>query len=167
MNNEKEFKIEKEREIKIEVATIENLKDIQDLNHQLCVKESIEFDPTVNPDYPFQKEGEEYFKERIANGFARIVIIDEKIVGYLVGGISGSADYRKIGKVAEAENMYVIEGYRSLGIGEKLFQNFFDWCKRNGVKRVRAVASAKNVRGIEFYKNRGLKEYDVVLEGEI
>lgn len=167
MENKSEFQIEKEGEIKIEVAKIENLRDIQDLNHRLCAKESIEFDSTVNPDYPFQKEGEKYFRERIANGCALLATIDKKIVGYLVGGISGSADYRKIDKVAEAENMYVAEGYRSLGIGEKLFQDFFDWCKRNGVKRVRAVASAQNIKGIEFYKKRELKEYDVVLEGEI
>ena len=51
-------------EVKIQFATIKNLRDIQDLNHQLCIKENKEFDATINPDYPVQKQGEEYFKDR-------------------------------------------------------------------------------------------------------
>lgn len=156
-----------EKEIKIRVATIGNLKDIQELNHQLCIKENKEFDSTINKDYPIQKEGKEYFKERIENGCALVAEVDNKIVGYLVGGMSEISDYRNVSKMAEAENMYVLEEYRSLGIGGKLFQKFVDWCKTRGVERIRAVASVKNTRAIEFYKKEGFETYDIVLERKL
>lgn len=149
------------------VATIGNLKDIQELNHQLCVKENKEFDLTINEDYPIQKAGEEYFKERIENGCALVAEVDNKIVGYLVGGMSEISDYRNVSKIAEAENMYVLEEYRSLGIGGKLFQKFVDWCKTRGVEIIKVVASAKNTKAIEFYKKEGFETYDIVLERKL
>lgn len=153
--------------VKIESATIKNLKDIQNLNHQLCIKEYGEFDKTINKDYPIQKIGEEYFKERIKNGCALVAIDGDKIVGYLVGGIAETDDYRNISKLAEAENMFVLLEYRSSGIGKRLFDEFIKWCKSKGVKRVCVVASAKNTRAIEFYKREGFNDYSLVLEKEI
>ncbi len=46
-----------EMKIKIQSATLKNLKDIQDLNHQLCIKEHKEFDSTINKDFPVQPAG--------------------------------------------------------------------------------------------------------------
>ncbi|MEK7568778.1 MAG: GNAT family N-acetyltransferase [Patescibacteria group bacterium] len=154
----------KEKQVEIKVATVSNLKDIQDLNHQLCTKEAKEFDPTINENYPIQKEGEEYFKERIENGCALVADVDSRIVGYLIGGISKASDYRNISKIAEAENMYVLEEYRSFGIGGKLFQEFIDWCKARGIEKMKVVVSSKNTKAIDFYKKEGFEDYDVTLE---
>jgi len=154
-------------EVKIQFATIKNLRDIQDLNHQLCIKENKEFDATINPDYPIQKQGEEYFKDRIKNGCSLLAIVDGKVVGYLVGSISEVEDYRNISKIAEAENMFILENYRSKGIGKKLFQEFTKWCKSKKAQRIKAVASAQNIKAIEFYRREGFQDYDFVLEKEI
>lgn len=153
--------------VKIQFATTQNLKDIQDLNHQLCIKENKEFDPTINPDYPIQKSGEKYFKDRIKNDCALIAIVDNKIVGYLIGAISEIEDYRNISKIAEAENMFVLEDYRKLGIGKKLLQEFTKWCKSKKAKRIKAIASAQNIRAIEFYHREGFEDYDLVLEKKL
>lgn len=153
--------------VKIQSATIENLKDIQDLNHQLCIKENKEFDATINPAYPIQKQGEEYFKDKIKNGCTLIAVVDGKVIGYLVGGISDVEDYRNISKIAEAENMFILEEYRSMGIGKKLLQEFTEWCKSKKAQRIKAVASAQNKRAIEFYRREGFKDYDLVLEKKI
>lgn len=155
------------KQAQIKVATIDNLKDIQELNHQLCIKENKEFDPTINEDYPIQKEGKEYFKERIENGCALVAEVGNKIVGYLVGGMSEISDYRNVSKMAEAENMYVLEEYRSFGIGGKLFQRFVDWCKIREVERIRVFASAKNTKAIEFYKKEGFETCEIVLERKL
>lgn len=155
------------KQAQIKVATIGNLKDIQELNHQLCIKENKEFDPTINEDYPIQKEGKEYFKERIENGCALVAEVDNKIVGYLVGGMSEISDYRNVSKMAEAENMYVLEEYRSFGIGGKLFKRFVDWCKIREVERIRVVASAKNTKAIEFYKKEGFETCEIALERKL
>lgn len=154
-------------EVKIQPATIKNLRNIQDLNHQLCIKENKEFDPTINPNYPIQKQGKEYFKNKIKDGCVLIAIVGGKVVGYLVGGISDVEDYRKITKIAEAENMFILKDYRSFGIGKKLLQEFTKWCKSKKVERVKAVVSAQNKRAIEFYHREEFEDYDFVLEKKI
>ncbi len=136
-------------EIQIQFATIKNLRDIQNLNHQLCIKENKEFDITINKDYPMQKSGEEYFKERIKNDCALIAITDGKIIGYLVGAIVEIEDYRNISNLAEVENMFVLEEYRNIGIGKKLIQEFIKWCKTKDAKRIRAVASIQNIKAFD------------------
>ena len=137
-------------EIKIQSATIKNLKDIQELNHQLYIKENKEFDSTINKNFSIQKSGENYFKKRIKNDCTLIATVDGKTIGYLVGAISEVSDYRSILKLAEAENMFVLEEYRSLGVGKKLMNEFVKWCKSNKIKRMRVVASAQNIQAIKF-----------------
>ncbi|MFH1210354.1 MAG: GNAT family N-acetyltransferase [archaeon] len=154
-------------QIRIEPATINHLKDIQNLNLQLCEKEHKEFDPTINPKFPIQKEGEDYFKERIKNDCALVALFNGKVVGYLVGAISEAEEYRNVSRIAEAENMLVLEEFRSKGIGKQLFQEFIKWCKSKKIKRVKVVASALNKHAIEFYRREGFDDYDLVLEKEI
>ncbi len=154
-------------EARIKFASPENLGDILNLNHQLCIKENKEFDATINKDYPIQKSGEEYFKERVKNDCALVALADGKAVGYLVGAIIETEDYRNISKLAEVENMFVLEEYRNSGIGKKLFDEFIKWCKSNEVKRIRVVVSVQNIKAIKFYKREGLGDYNLVLEKEI
>ena len=70
-------------------------------------------------------------------------------------------------KIAEAENMFVLEEFRGQGIGVKLLQEFVTWCKSKDVKRIRTVASAQNTRAIEFYRRAGFLDYDLVLERDL
>jgi len=157
-------------EVEIKKATIKNLKDIQELNRQLCIFEKKSWDKTINKDYPITEKGIEYFKERINNkkgdGCALVAIVDNKIIGYFVGGINEPEDYRNIKTIAEAENTFILEGYRNKGIGGKLFKEFLKWAKSKKADRIRAVASLENINSINFYKKQGLKGYDLVMEKE-
>ncbi|MFA5029774.1 MAG: GNAT family N-acetyltransferase [Patescibacteria group bacterium] len=152
---------------KIKFATLKDFKDIQDLNHRLCLKEYAEFDQTIDKDYSLSDPSEKYFKKRIRSGCALVAVLENKVIGYLVGGIVEAEEYRTISKLAEAENMFVLEKFRSLGIGGKLFKEFIKWCRLKKAKRVRVVASAQNFRAIRFYRREGFKDYDLVLERNI
>ena len=156
-------------EINIRRATIGDLKIIQELNHKLCLKENHEYDSTINPDYPFSKSGEDYFRSRIESTDALALIAEENgnIVGYLVGALIATEDYRIPIKIAEAENAYVDEVFRSRGIGGRLAQEFEEWCRNNGAQRIRYVASAANAKAIKFYKAHGAEEISLTLEKEI
>jgi ribosomal protein S18 acetylase RimI-like enzyme len=156
-------------DITIRTATLEDLKNIQDLHHKLCIKEADEFDPTVNKEYPLKEEGRKYFEGRITkdDSCAFMAMKDGEAVGYLVGGIVKEDDYRNNIKIAEVENMYVLESHRSKGIGKNLFEEFIKWAKESGAERVMVVASAQNDRAIEFYEREGFEKYDIVLEKEI
>ncbi len=153
-------------DLSIRQATLSDLLLIQNFNRELCAKENREYDATINPEYPFTKEGEEYFKSRIESEDALVIIaeLEGKAVGYLVGSIVPSEDYRNISQMAEAENMFVDEAFRGKKIGGTLIENFEDWCQKKGVQKIRYVVSAENNKALAFYKAHGCKEINITLE---
>ena len=164
-----DFERKERLNIVIDRAGISDLEAIQKLNQELCAKENRDFDETINPEFPFSKNGEEYFRTRIESpdGLALIAKEGQEAIGYLLGGMVAPEDYRTITSVAELENMYVRESSRGKGIGGKLMQKFEDWCKERKVQRIRIVASAGNSEAIRFYKAHGSKEVNLTLEKEL
>jgi len=85
------------------------------------------------------------------------------IIGYIAGKI------RKVNscfqqKRALLDNMIVNEHYRSLGIGTLLADQFKKWCQDNQVEEILVDVFAKNNQGINFYKNNGFADYEVLLK---
>jgi len=101
------------------------------------------------------------------DGCALIAVKDNKVVGYIIGGITYVEYYRNIDIIAEAESMFILEENRGSGVGKKLLQEFTKWCKHKNVNRVKAVASSQNKRAIEFYRREGFEDYDLVLEKDL
>ncbi len=157
------------KNITLRRATISDLAAIQELNRKLCVKEHQEFDPTINTEYSFSKEGGEYFAYRIERDDSATFVAenDNRIIGYLAGGLIKKEDYLTIQVMAEAENMFIDESFRGQGIGGMLLSQFEEWCKTKGVERIRFVASAQNEKAIKFYKEFGAREISVTLEKDI
>ena len=87
----------------------------------------------------------------------------DNIVGFLIGSISETEDYRNLDNIAEIFSMFVNPEIRSQGIGNKLVKHFLQWSK-DRVKRAKVVVSAPNKRGIEFYRKAGFIEHEIVLE---
>lgn len=154
-------------DVLIHSATINHLKDIQNLNHLLCIKENKEFDLTINKDFSIQKAGEEYFTKRIQNDCALIAVVEDKVVGYLIGAIAETPQYRTVSKLAELENMFVLEEYRNFSIGKKLVDEFIRWCKMQKASRIFVIATAQNISAVKFYSREGFENSSVVLEKEI
>ena len=57
--------------------------------------------------------------------------------------------------------------FRGLGIGKLLIDKFKQYCKDNSINNLKVVASAKNIKAIEFYKNNGFNDFDITLTTEI
>jgi GNAT superfamily N-acetyltransferase len=157
------------KEIVTRSATLADIETIREFNKELCAKESREFDPTIDPNYPNTQIAEDYFRSRIEqpDSFAAVAEEDGVPVGYLLGALLPPEDYRVVKKLAEGENMYVKEGFRGRGVGGKLTKQFEEWCKEKGVQIIRYIASAGNVDGIKFYRAQGLKEVGIILEKNI
>lgn len=156
-------------DIKIRPAIIGDLKKIQDLNLRLFVKESEEYDDTLDCNWPFSQEGAEYFGKRIRedDGCLFVATINDGLVAYLTGGFPEPETFRVLPKMAELENMFVLDEYREQGIGTRLVAAFTDWCQKNGAGRLKVMASAQNTEGIGFYKKHGFSDYNLILERDL
>jgi RimJ/RimL family protein N-acetyltransferase len=154
-------------EYKIRKAEIEDLNQIQNLIDKLCEKEFNEFDNTINPKYGTSEKGESYVKERILdtnNSLSLVVVDNDNIVGYFLGGVTISEDYRLPNKIGEGETMFIEEEYRGIGIGTHFLKLFEVWCKEKKLNRIRLVASSKNIKAVDTYKKNGFEVYDITLE---
>lgn len=155
-----------ENKVIVRKATLEDLNIIQKLNYKLFLLEKEKFDDTLITDWPLSTYGEEYFKTAIENDIVLVAIIDDKIVGYIVGSLNTEGTYNNI-KQAELNNMYVCEEYRSIGIGTKLFNQLKTICIQNGMQEIKVVADYKNIKAINFYKNNGFKEAEITLKQKL
>lgn len=155
--------------MEIRKAWLRDLKEIQRLNFELCKREFSKFDTTINVRFPLERAGHAYFKERISgkNSLSLIATDKNKTIGYLVGSIGKSESYRNIKKIAEVENMFIVEKYRHKGIGSILIKEFLKWCKINKANRVKSIISHNNLNSIKFHKQNGFKDYNIVLEKDI
>ena len=133
-----------DEKITIRKANIEDLQQIQNLNKLL-----------------FELEFENY--DSTENGITLVAIIDGEIAGYLIGSLNTQNTYNKY-KQAELDNMCILEEYRKLGIGSRLFEEFKTICKENDIKELKVVASYKNTNAINFYKKNGFEEADITLK---
>lgn len=153
--------------IEIRKANPEDAESIKRLNQELFNYEYTNFDKTLDCSWPEKKK--DYFQKAIGNNnyLALIAIIDKKVIGYLIGNIINPESYRKIGKIAEIQNTFILEKYRGHHIGKMLFDKFIEWSKEKEAKKIKVVASSKNEKAISFYKKCGFSDYSLTLEGEI
>lgn len=69
--------------------------------------------------------------------------------------------------MSELENIFVLEKYRSQGVGGRLHEEFVKWSKAKKVGKMIVMAYAKNKAAIKFYKANNFQEYGVTLETKI
>ena len=152
--------------INIRKANMADLFEIQKLNKELFELEFNNFDSSLIVDWPLTQEGKEYFEDAIKNDIVLVACVDGKIVGYLAGTLNSQFSYNNIAQ-AELDNMCIMNEYRKLGIGTKLFEEFKKICKENGINEIKVVASYNNINAIEFYKRNGFKEAELTLKQNI
>ena len=153
----------------IKTATMDDLQKVQELNLKLFEKEYKEYDSLLNLDWTFGRTGTKYYQDRISkeDSCVFIAFVDNKIVGYLCGGLTKAEDYRILPIVAELENTFVLDEFRSKGIGKQLYNKFIEWCKTKNVGKIRVEASAQNELAIKFYRVNNFKDYTLVLEADL
>lgn len=148
----------------IRKAVLSDLSQVQDLNHKLFESDLKHFND-LNTEWPYQKEGEEYFKKRIneKDGVCFVAEVDGQVVGYVAGGWSHLNFSAYKGKRAELENIYVDVEYQRLGIGAALVDKLYKWFKEQGATHIMVDTSVKNQNAISFYHNTGFEDYSNTL----
>jgi GNAT superfamily N-acetyltransferase len=145
-------------DIVIRKAHKDELGTIQDLNYKLFLWD-YERDPTLNINWPYEKAGEEYFKDKISGekGVCFVATVDNVIVGYLAGYVQENIPAYDTIRRSELDNIFVEEAYRGEGIGRQLVQTFLEWSTANGVTRTMVSAYFLNEKAIMFYKKVGFE----------
>ncbi len=152
----------------IKTATLNDLKKVQELNLKLFEKEKQEYDPFLDLKGVFSKKGTKYYKDKISkdSDCVFVAVINNTIVGYLCGGLAKTGSFGRLSSitVAEIQTFFVLEEFRSLGIGKKLYDEFIKWCKKKNVDKARIDVHSQNKSAIKFYKNKNFKDYYSTLE---
>jgi len=153
--------------MQIRKAKLEDIKKIIALNQKLFDYEYLNFDKTLDCNWP--SKNKKYFKKCITNknSLTLIAIENNKIVGYFIGAINKTEDYRNITKIAEGENTYILPKYQRKGIGTQFYKRFLEWAKSKGVNRIKTVVSKKNKQSLNWNKKLGFECYNIVLEKEL
>ncbi len=152
--------------IEIRKALLDDLEIVRSLNNELFKLEKENFDSTLVENWPLSEDGKQYFEDLISNHYVIVAKKNDKIVGYLAGSINEKGSYEEI-QYGEINNMLVDNNFRGLGIGKLLIDKFKQYCKDNNINNLKVVASAKNIKAIEFYKNNGFNDFDIALTTEI
>ena len=150
----------------IRQASLDYLEKIQKLNYELFKLEKENYDSTLVENWPLSYEGKNYFEDLIKNAYVIVALIDDKISGYLAGTSNSKGEYELV-QYGEINNMFIDNRYRGIGIGNKLINQFKEYCKSNNINHLKVVASAKNTDAIEFYKKQGFSDFDVTLTMEV
>ena len=148
--------------INIRKANLNDLIYIQNLNNLLFDLEYNNYDSTLKLGWPFEKDGEEYFIDKIKNNLIFVADINGKIVGYLACSILEEISY-SIETFAELENMYIDTNYRGYGIGSKLIDEFKNYCRNIGIENIKVTAYSENKQAINFYMKNGFQDYNTTL----
>lgn len=151
--------------VTIRCAFHSDLDAVLQLDQEL-IRHDLRYDPTLDPDWSFSEEGLAFFRNRIAgeDGIVVVAVSAGEVVGYLCGGRCEAESYRRTGPMAEVDCMFLREEFRGRGVGEKMMERFLEWCRENGIVRVRVVACAESAGAVGFYRRMGFAPYDLVME---
>jgi diamine N-acetyltransferase len=150
-------------------VTLRDLKYIQKLNLALFKKEHNVYDSTFDLNWTMSERGKKYFTWAIKRNSACALVAksEDKIVGYLIGGLVEKDPCRVLGKRAEVHSMMILKEFRNNNLGSKLVKEFMRWAKSKKVENVKVVASAGNKQAINFYHKQGFRDYTCTLELEL
>ena len=124
-------------------------------------------DPFTNQGWP-KEEGEGYFTDLVTRERSLCLLAEAygEAVGYLAGYVGEPSTLRPV-VVAELESMYIQDGYRGLGLGERMMRGFLEWAEAEGAERAAVTAYAANEGAIRFYQRCGFQPWSTTLEKSI
>jgi ribosomal protein S18 acetylase RimI-like enzyme len=86
---------------------------------------------------------------------------EEEVIGFLSGELREGSPAFKPKTWAAVEDIYVVHGQRSAGIGRALFDECRKWAQEKGADGVSLQVAADNTRARKFYEELGFREVSV------
>lgn len=153
----------------IRKATVEDVEEIQELNHALYLETRENHDGTFNPDWAKSREMSEQYKSEIGSD-DHIVLVSEgegKLTGFLSGKMKKKPSHRTGVTLAKVDHLFIDMKHRGEGLGKALMKEFEVWAKGKGANRVLLYSMKKNRSANDFYVGRGFEESETLFEKEL
>lgn len=118
------------------------------------------------PDSPFDREMFENILFEYAKNFPELVRVaehDGEVIGYIWFRMLNST----VGKFGRVEHIFVVEEYRSRGVGKKLMQVAEEYLRGHGMRKVKVTVTAKNGEAVSLYENIGYDVRRFVMEKDL
>jgi len=155
--------------MKIREATVEDVGDIQELNHALYLETREKHDDTFNPEWAKSEETKEQYESDIESD-DHIVLVSEdegKLIGFLSGKMKKKPSHRTGVTLAKVDHLFVDMEHRGKGVGKALMKEFEVWAKGKGASRALLYSMKKNQPANDFYTSRGFEESETLFEKEL
>ncbi len=93
-------------------------------------------------------------KDKDPKKIFRLAKFKGQIAGFIAAGLLPRDD---LGFDAELYAINILEAYHKLGIGKKLMEAAFAFCRSHGAKNIYLWVAARNVNAVDFYTKLGGK----------
>ena len=96
---------------------------------------------------------EQKFKKYIENGqLVYLILNDQTPIGYFS---IGEPRYKYKNHVLSLNSLYILNDYQKMGIGKKVFEFIFDYCKKANLKTFYTCCNMYNNGAYQFYLKMG------------
>lgn len=95
---------------------------------------------------------------RSSNSCIFVAEEDDKIVGYLLAFKVDREEMFKIKKAGLIADIFILDNFRKMGIGESLVKECFKWFKQNNIHFVEINIEVSNDGGLKFWNKMGFED---------
>lgn len=86
---------------------------------------------------------------------------DEETIGFISGELREGSPTFNPKTWTSVDDVYVVPGHRSRGVGKELIERVKHWSKEKGAGGISLQVAAANERGRNFYRELGFREVSV------
>jgi len=148
----------------IRKAMIKDLDEIHKLNMKL-VTEGYALSKLKNPK-TIEKIYYNYYRKMFKNKNSLFLVAEEegKIIGYCLGEIFRPKKVCKYEIAGYISDMYILKGYRKMGIGQELVKELMKWFRSRKIRWVKLHVDVHNKDSISFWRKMEFKDFMIEMD---
>lgn len=141
-----------------------------ELGVKKCILELKKYEGQFDHDYLTDENSVEKLfsdiqEEKKKGGEIFVAKSNGQIVGFASLSIVNKNDELIVKKVDTVyiSDMSVLPEYRNMGIGRKLLDKANEFAKEKGIKYIKLIVFADNIKAMSLYEKKGFKNYEVTM----
>ncbi|MEZ5425273.1 MAG: GNAT family N-acetyltransferase [Pyrinomonadaceae bacterium] len=87
-----------------------------------------------------------------------LILFEKKQIGYIV--LTYGFSFESGGPDALIDEVFILPDHRRLGIGRKVFEFLYGFCRRTGLGKIYLEVERKNLAAQKFYRAEGFLDHD-------